>query len=149
MTGRPRIIAHDGIAKPCEACGKVFRLRDKKFQTPARFARRRYCSRACAGCDGGAGNFWDRVDQKGAAACWEWQRKRNRKGYGQLTLNGKQMGAHRAAYILAVGAIPDGMQVLHSCDNPPCCNPKHLSLGTNLDNVRDCAAKGRRASQKK
>lgn len=58
-------------------------------------------------------------------------------------MNDRPTPAHRAAYLLCVGNIPDGMFVCHSCDNPRCCNPKHLFLGTQQDNVDDCVAKGR------
>jgi hypothetical protein len=58
-------------------------------------------------------------------------------------LNGKIDGAHRASYRLYLGEIPDGMFVMHSCDNPVCVNPSHLSLGTPMDNTRDMIRKGR------
>ncbi len=51
--------------------------------------------------------------------------------------------AHRASWQISFGPIPDGLQVLHTCDNPPCCNPAHLFLGTQLDNIYDMCAKGR------
>jgi len=51
--------------------------------------------------------------------------------------------AHQIAWVSANGPIPDGLNVLHRCDNPPCCRPEHLFLGTQKDNVRDCMAKGR------
>ncbi|MGH7024521.1 MAG: HNH endonuclease signature motif containing protein [Caulobacteraceae bacterium] len=57
--------------------------------------------------------------------------------------------AHRLAWELANGPIPDGLLILHKCDNPVCCNPDHLFLGTAADNHADCAAKGRAAFQRK
>src|SRR6185295_10809571 len=79
--------------------------------------------------------------------CWEWQGWRNAGGYGVLASGpaGRQKDelAHRIAWRLTNGAIPDGLRVLHRCDNPPCCNPAHLFLGSDADNVADCIAKGR------
>lgn len=79
--------------------------------------------------------------------CWEWTGSTNPSGYGELGLGGRHEGlvaAHRLSWELHVGPIPDGLWVLHRCDNPPCCNPDHLFLGTRTDNVRDMYAKGRR-----
>jgi hypothetical protein len=75
--------------------------------------------------------------------CWEWQGTRNKYGYGTLTYDHRTAKAHRIAYTICVGPIPEGMQVLHYCDNPPCINPKHLFLGTVKDNVHDALRKGR------
>ena len=65
------------------------------------------------------------------------------KGYGFRSLNGRQMRAHRAAWIEAHGPIPDGMMVLHRCDNPGCVRVEHLFLGTAADNTADMITKGR------
>ena len=75
--------------------------------------------------------------------CWEWMRVRNQHGYGQLRVNGRMMYAHRLAYQLGVGRIPDGLHVLHQCDNPRCINPSHLSVGTRSQNMRECSKRGR------
>jgi hypothetical protein len=64
-------------------------------------------------------------------------------GYGRPTINKKRFKAHRVAWTLAYGKIPEDMCVLHKCDNPPCINPEHLFLGTKKDNSRDMANKGR------
>lgn len=77
-------------------------------------------------------------------ACVVWTATRNHKGYGQFRLRGQMRQAHRVAYELCVGVIPDGMHVMHTCDNRACVRPAHLRLGTNEDNMRDMAKKGRR-----
>lgn len=69
---------------------------------------------------------------------------RNPDGYGLIATPDGARSAHRIAYTLWVGEIPDDTYVLHSCDNPPCCNHEHLFLGTQADNVKDMEAKGRR-----
>lgn len=77
--------------------------------------------------------------------CWPWTGKTIIKGYGRLRgADGDKVLAHRLAFELASGTpIPDGLCVLHHCDNPPCCNPSHLFLGTMKDNTLDASAKGR------
>lgn len=77
------------------------------------------------------------------SGCWEWTGAIRKDGYGQCG----RRGAHRAAYEHAYGPIPKGMFVCHSCDNPPCCNPAHLWIGSSHDNLVDCALKGRARGQ--
>jgi hypothetical protein len=93
-----------------------------------------------------AAHFWSKVDRSGGPeACWPWTASGTRRGYGLLRPKGPYpRQAHRRAWYLTVGPIPPGLLVCHRCDNPPCCNPAHLFLGTTLDNVRDMDAKGRR-----
>lgn len=82
--------------------------------------------------------------------CWEWSGYRNERGYGFTRVGGRGSRgvlAHRLSYMVNVGEIPDGLHVLHRCDNPACVRPDHLFLGTNLDNIRDRMAKGRPGSQ--
>lgn len=92
--------------------------------------------------------FWEKVQK--TDTCWIWTASKRYKGYGAFCwkdgttyLNGR---AHRFAYQLLVGPIPDGMFVLHKCDVPACVNPEHLFLGTNQDNVDDMMRKGRHVS---
>lgn len=88
-------------------------------------------------------DFWKRVKIGNPIDCWEWQAGRTPYGYGLLTCNKQRWGTHRFAYSVTNGPIPIGMIVLHTCDNPPCCNPAHLRLGTHRDNTRDAFVKGR------
>jgi hypothetical protein len=77
--------------------------------------------------------------------CWEWQRYRDRDGYGTVWYKGSQSQhkAHRLAWIIHNGPIPEYLHCLHRCDNPPCLNHEHLFLGTAADNAADRDAKGR------
>lgn len=88
--------------------------------------------------------FWEKVDVRSIDECWEWRGSRHHKwGYGHFRLNGKVESAHRVSWQMMNGDIPDGLVVCHNCDNPPCCNPKHLFLGTIADNNLDKKIKGR------
>lgn len=90
--------------------------------------------------------FWLSVNVYGADDCWPWKLSLGHNGYGQPgTAEQRKIAstAHRVAYILANGPVPAGMKVCHSCDNPVCCNPKHLWAGTNKENMEDCSNKGR------
>lgn len=114
--------------------------------------------------------FWAKVlrcvhGEQCRRCCWEWQGTRTPKGYGLFAPGGLRFGAHRLAYEFSVGAgiLPRNsltfrciqgrsrpcretsfFVVLHRCDNPPCCNPRHLLLGTNWDNIHDAIRKGLR-----
>ena len=87
-----------------------------------------------------------KVRRGGPDDCWPWEGRTVGAGYGTIGIGRRGEGsmlAHRLAWVLERGPIPKGLNVLHSCDNPPCCNPAHLFLGTQGDNMRDMAAKGR------
>ncbi len=88
--------------------------------------------------------FWEKVRK--TDTCWLWQASTNQGGYGTFRANGASRLAHRLSWEEHYGAIPPATMVLHRCDNPPCVNPKHLFLGTQLDNMRDMANKGRSRS---
>jgi hypothetical protein len=79
--------------------------------------------------------------------CLLWTGAVNNWGYGRFLYQGKARFAHRVAWALTHGPIPDGLHVCHSCDRPLCVNPEHLFLGTDLDNTRDMFAKGRNHSR--
>ena len=79
--------------------------------------------------------------------CWTWTGHAT-DGYGRMRVSGKMAGAHRLAYELFVGPVPDGMHVLHSCDNRRCVNPAHLRVGTHADNMNDKRLRGRAAGER-
>jgi hypothetical protein len=98
--------------------------------------------------------FWSKVQRRLPNECWPWlgdignDRFGYRRGYGRIFWTetrggGRRWKAHRVAYSLVHGAIPKGKLVLHKCDNPQCVNPKHLFIGTQIDNIHDCNSKRR------
>ncbi len=99
--------------------------------------------------------LWQKVDVKGPNDCWIWDGALS-DGYGYAYMGGmnesgnfKAERVSRIVYRLVNGELGPGQKVLHTCDNPPCCNPAHLWAGTQLDNIRDMLAKGRGRWQKK
>ena len=91
-----------------------------------------------------AARFWSKVKQTGG--CWEWTggNSGRKRGYGRFRINGGMTAAHRQAWKWCnAREIPNGLCVLHTCDNPPCVNPLHLFLGSQRDNVKDMDRKGR------
>jgi hypothetical protein len=126
----------------CPYCGTTFRPINH---------RSKFCSRVCGGRGGRriiplGERLWSRVDIRGPNDCWEWKGKCSAGGYGRIRIGGggsPESAASRVAWIITNGDIPEGLFVCHRCDNPPCCNPAHLFLGTAQDNVADMVAKGR------
>lgn len=95
--------------------------------------------------------FWAYVvtaDRTGKGDCWCWVGPKDKDGYGHFSIGphkeAKRIRAHRFSYTLHYGAIPEGLSILHNCDNPPCCNPRHLKIGTAADNHADCIRRGRK-----
>lgn len=117
--------------KQCQFCKNFFHPDGPK---------RHYCSLECS--------FWDRVEFGHPSECWPWPYYKVLSGYGQLRFSGKSFQAHRIIWEELHGKIPDGMCILHTCDNPPCVNPAHLFLGTKLDNTKDMISKGRKGNNK-
>lgn len=91
--------------------------------------------------------LWSRVDKRGPDECWLWNGYKDRQGYGRIGVaKHKIEGAHRVAWEVTFGPIPKGLCVCHDCpdgDNPSCCNPNHLWLGDNDQNIQDMVIKGR------
>lgn len=94
-----------------------------------------------------AAKFWSLVGVRGDDDCWLWTLGGTKEGYGKWRwpIDGQpdMRSTHRIAYLIHSGKNPGDLMVLHKCDNPPCCNPKHLFLGTADDNMKDKIAKGR------
>lgn len=116
--------------------------RDVKYTDPLR---------TVALSDADVRRFWSKVEKRAPGDCWPWTAsKLSRTGYGQFTAvepgavaRQRHLYAHRVAWTLSHGPIPEGQSVLHSCDVPPCVNPAHLFLGTQRTNMEDAARKER------
>lgn len=94
--------------------------------------------------------FWEFVDSSsGPGSCWPWKKARDEQGYGRFYDRADEHRAHRVALELHLGRPVTSEAVLHACDNPPCCNPAHLSEGSRGDNNADKIAKGRDARARK
>lgn len=128
------------IACTCAHCGAAFEIKVSEQQ----YGRGLHCSKKCQDDARGRllSTFWNWVDRSSPDGCWPWTRS-TFGGYGNLRMGKGKILAHRHAYQLTYGPIPSGMDVCHRCDNPPCCRPDHLFLGTHAENMADMVAKGR------
>lgn len=134
--------------KRCRACGAP--LMRKARESASYYEARKYCDRSCYAAFYNAKPAWQAFAEKATqteGGCIEWTGYRDRKGYGRYSGAGKEVLAHRIAYVMHYGSIPAGMHIMHRCDNPACCNPQHLFAGTNSDNMADMKAKGRSAKR--
>lgn len=97
-----------------------------------------------------AERFWQKVDCRELAECWPWTARKIATGYGQFQVRkGLWKYAHRMAYELTQGSFDSRWHILHSCDNPPCCNPAHLRRGTHQENMAEMKAKGRHKKRRR
>src|SRR5262245_10555438 len=130
---------HDTTAptRICDHCGIPFTIRKGWFSF-FHNAPQRFCSEACSQAarrSDPAQVLWSRADMSGD--CWIWTGPTTPNGYGRTSFGGRKEYAHRAAWILIYGSIPENMLVCHICDNRLCIRPDHLFLGTNDDNNKD------------
>ena len=128
----------------CAHCGKVVTKPKRGPSTPPQ----KMCSKLCRNLASAAAHrrplverFWEKVEK--SDGCWLWTGAKITQRYGALNVDGVIDLAHRLMWKMAYGPIPDGLQVLHHCDNPPCVRPDHLFLGTQQHNVRDAIRKKR------
>lgn len=138
------------VERACQTCGTPIRVR----QSYIRKGGGKFCGRDCYIVSISQprmpvqDRLWPLTDRSGGPeSCWPFhERGRNPHGYGKFQFkdNGRvRQLAHQAAWVVTFGSIPDGLGVLHKCDNPPCCNPAHLFLGTSTENNADRHRKGR------
>ena len=92
--------------------------------------------------------FNSKLKPKNDNGCVEWSDVGKCRGYGRFRVGKRKLASHRVAWAIRYGQIPDGMFVCHKCDNPSCCNPDHLFLGTHEDNMADMSRKGRTRDQR-
>lgn len=135
----------------CQTCGKEFFARAYQIK----IGTGKYCSARCRGK--GVNKpipVEDRIikfiNVKDENECWEFTGFKNSDGYGIIGIsNGKCESAHRVMYRIHNKEIPENMVIMHTCDNSSCCNPKHLVLGTQNDNIQDMVNKQRHVYQTK
>lgn len=136
------------VSKVCPRCG----IDKPRADFIPEVSTRNQPGKVCRGCIRFIRNvslgerFW--VNVRATDTCWLWSGRPGGTGYGHMGVGGKPAIASRLAWELCFGPIPDGLFVLHSCDTPLCVRPDHLFLGTQSDNMRDCARKKRLGQQK-
>lgn len=131
-------------SRRCIKCGDV--LVRKKREGERDWFSRRFCSRSCYVGNRSANPIWMTFAERTVRqpnGCIEWTGYTDRKGYGRFSTSYGEVLCHRIAYAQHYGESIKGKHVLHRCDNPRCCNPQHLFLGSNQDNMDDMVRKGR------
>lgn len=138
------------IEKICQFCQKKYSIR------PYENKRSKFCSRVCANTVNARENAKIKhekfqnidylksrivIDKK--TGCWNWQGSKGRQGYGVKRIGDRLIKTHRLFYELLVGKIKKNKKVCHKCDNPSCCNPEHLFIGTQRKNMQDMMKKNR------
>jgi len=88
-------------------------------------------------------SVWKQIDKRGEDDCWEWMGYKNKDGYGRISIGRKLYSTHRLVYELMKGNILHNEVIMHLCNNPSCCNPKHLKCGTQEDNIYQMYEEGR------
>ena len=145
-TYRPSVIQR------CLHCGKEFRIKQSSIAA----GEGKFCSNSCrleSIHQEAQGRVMERLWSKIAVTpdpsqCWDWMASTFDNGYGQFKVGTKNWRAHRFVWTMVHGPIPDDLVVCHRCDNPLCCNPDHLFLGSNRDNSQDMVSKGRQRGNK-
>jgi hypothetical protein len=138
---------HEARTAPriCERCNVGFLA----LPHQVKIGRARWCSMSCYDAERNKANkiapdFWAKVDASGGPdSCWPWLGCVTDLGYGQVRHEGRTQSAHRVAYRMSGHPLGAHEKLRHSCDNPPCCNPRHHLPGTQKDNVNDSIARGR------
>jgi hypothetical protein len=135
------------ITVACAHCAAPF----ETIPSRSRSGRGRFCGLPCRNASyvGPRGpladRFWPKVRREHPDACHIWTGGTDGRGYGQISVQGRPAKAHRIAWELTYGSIPPGLHIRHRCDNPPCCNPSHLLLGTHPQNMADMVERRRSA----
>lgn len=145
---RKRTISSSMPDKVCKVCGAAYS--NTVGYSFERWAASKFCSRKCAWVgrnqrENAQSAFLTKFIPEPNSGCWIWEHGVGSHGYGLFALSGAKYTAHRFSYQYHCGEIPEGLNILHSCDNRLCVNPDHLRVGTQKDNATDSVVRGRTA----
>ena len=133
------------MEKKCEVCGETFKKRPR--DSVSQWDDRAFCSLACSNkmktTKAPHLYFWEKADRRQDDECWPWLGTVDQNGYGRVIFMTSAIKAHRVSYEMANGPIPDGLVIMHKCDNPNCVNPNHLEAGTQRENMIGASVRGR------